>query len=704
MQWHKRALSALNRVYSALKTYYRHVLAGILIIGLILIVYGHDLQILFNESVQNETLSYILLIPILAGILAYMKKDTVKASLALRKQARLSMADYADELVGLTLCLVAFLVYWYGSFTFYALEYHLLSLPIFILGITLVLFNLKTMIALIYPTLFLFFLVPPPSDFLYNIGGALAGISTHASFTLLKAMHLPVTLSTSLGPPTISLSGVPYEVDLACSGIYSLMAFAAFAVFLALVASASVPRKAMLAVIGFLTFMGLNILRITTIISIANVLGQDIAMNVFHTVEGYVLIFIGMILTLIIAERLLKIRFFSAQREQPSCPHCRTSIGAFCESCGKFFNKPLKHVSQKFWTKLFLLIIGCSVVTLSMNAPTFAIAQGPNGMTSMAGLENAASVFPHVANYTLQFWYRDTIYEQVTGQDGAFFYRYLPTADSSATSSNDLESSQPNSSILVPTNDTAAPVYVDVGISGSITNLHNWEVCLISWQVAQGQSPLVSTVDSRDITLLPDVPLVAHYLVFNGANPANYTQVTLYWYEQAPFNTGLTVQQKYFRISLIILLDNQTGIKQYEDELLPMAQSIASYWEPLKSQNLVALGIPALQVLLIASALIIIVTETTEYTNEQRKKDNNASIFDNFATAKEKTVLQTIQELTQKTKITHTEDISRAIQEKTGKPPEPDELLSILDNLEQYGFIKKNLRTAHGRPTLTWKT
>jgi exosortase len=687
-----------------LKAYYGQVLAGILIIGLILIVYGHDLQILFNEAVQNEALSHILLIPILAGILAYMKKDQVKASLTLRKQERSSIADYTDELVGLTLCLVAFLVYWYGSFTFYPLEYQLLSMPIFILGMTLMLFNLKTMIALIYPTLFLIFLVPPPSDFLYNLGGTLASISTHASFTLLKAMNLPVTLSTALGPPTILLSGVPYEVDLACSGIYSLMAFAAFAVFLALVASASVPRKATLALIGFLTFMGLNILRITTIISIANVLGQDIAMNVFHTVEGYVLIFIGMIFTLTIAERLLKIRFFPAQREQPACPHCRTSIGAFCESCGKFFNKPLKHVSQRFWTKLFLLIIGCSVVTLSMNAPTFAIAQGPNGMTFAAGLANATSVFPQVANYTLQFWYRDTAYEQVTGQDGSFFYRYLPTTDSSAASSNNSESSQPNSSIVAPTGGPAAPVYVDVGISSSITNLHNWEVCLISWQVAQGQSPLVATVDSRDITLLPDVPLVAHYLVFNGANPVNYTQVTLYWYEQALFNTGITVQQKYFRISLIIMLDNQTGFKQYEDELLPMAQSVASYWEPLKSQSLVSLGIPALQALLIASALIIVATKTTEYTNEQRKKHNNASIFDNFATAKEKTVLQTIQELTQKAKITHTEDISRAIEEKTGKPPQPDELLGILNHLERYGFIKKNLSIAHGRPTLTWKT
>jgi exosortase len=702
MQWHRRALSALNRVYRALKTYYGHVLAGVFIIGLILIVYGHDLQILFNEAVQNEALSHILLIPILAGILAYMKKDTVKASLALWKQAR-SIADYTDELVGLILCLVAFLVYWYGSFTFYALEYHLLSLPIFMLGMILVLFNLKTMIALVYPTLFLIFLVPPPSNFLYNLGGTLAGISTHTSFTLLKAMNLPVTLSTALGPPTILLSGVPYEVDLACSGIYSLMAFAAFAVFLALVASASVPRKAVLAVIGFLTFVGLNILRITTIISIANVLGQDIAMNVFHTVEGYVLIFIGMILTLIIAERLLKMRFFPAQREQPSCPHCRTSIGAFCESCGKFFNKPLKQVSQRFWTKLFLLIIGCSVVTLSMNAPTFAIAQGPSGMTSMAGLENATSVFPQVANYTLQFWYRDTIYEQETGQDGSFFYRYLPTADSSATSTNDSESSQPDSSIPAPTSGSAAPVYVDVGISGSISNLHNWESCLISWQVSQGRSPLVSIVDSRDIALLPDVPLVAHYLVFNGADPVNYTQVTLYWYEQAPFNTGLSVQQRYFRISLIILLGNQTGFKQYEDELLPMAQSIASYWEPLKSQSLVSLGIPALQALLITSALMITATKTTWYANEQRKKDNNSSIFENFASAKEKTVLQTIQELTQKTKITHTEDISLALQEKTRIPVEPAELQGILDQLAQYGFIRKDLAVKDSKPILAWK-
>jgi exosortase/archaeosortase family protein len=676
----------LNKGVLNIKTYYQHVLSAALIMLLILIVYRADLEILVNEALQTEALSHVLLIPFFVGFLLYLKRDMVKASLALEKLRKKTKTQYLDEVIGTAFCLIAFLLYWYGSHTFYPLEYHLLSIPIFIMGITLILFNLKVLTVLIFPILFLLFLVPLPTEFMYTIGGVMANSNTQASYALLKTLGLPVTLTSSYGSPTIALTssiGQPlsFTIDLPCSGIYSLTAFAMFAAFLALVASAPALKKIGLFVLGFFVFDILSIVRITTIISIGYWFGEEVAMLVFHTVAGLLLIFIGMLLTLFVADKILKIQIFSTTQEQIQCSQCKITLKNFenfCSNCGKFFNPFHMRISKKFWAKLFLLLLGCSIVTLSINAPTFAIAQGPIEVSSNSSWENATNVFPQIPDYRLKFLYRDENFERLARQDASLMYAYFPANTSGST------------------------IYVDVGVANSISNLHSWEVCLITWQTAHGRYPLVSVLDSREIQLLEDVPIIARYLVFES--PAEYTQVTLYWYEKATFSTGITVEQKYVRISLIILTRNSTNYQQFEDELLTFGQIIASYWEPLKIQSLVSLGVPAQQLLLALSIAFIVFTKTAQYLNELRKKANNLKIFNKFAPAEEKIILQTILDLAKEKKIMETKEINAAIKSRIKKSLQFAKLLNTLNNLKEYGFIKEDIISIRNRPRLVWKT
>lgn len=687
----KKVTHLLHITVENIKVHYQKVLSATLIVLLILIVYGQDLEILMNEALQSEALSHVLLIPFFLGFLLYLKKDMVKASLVLEKLRKKTRTKYLDEVIGISFCLIAFLLYWFGSHTFYALEYHLLSIPIFIMGVTLILFNLKILMILIFPILFLLFLVPPPTEFMYTIGGTMANFNTQASYTLLKTFGLPVTLTSSYGPPTIELTastGQPlsFTIDLPCSGIYTFIAFAMFASFLALVASAPVLKKVWVFVSGFFMFEILNIIRITTIVSVGYWFGEEIAMFIFHTVAGLLLIFIGMLLILFVAEKMLKIQVIPTSQAPLSCPECKTSLENFrnfCSNCGNFLNPFHTGISQKFWAKLFLLLLGCSIVTLSIHAPTFAIAQGPIELTS--GWQNAANVLPsnitddQETNYTLRFLYRDENYERIAHQDASLMYAYFP-----------------------PPNKPGATVYVDLGVASSISNLHSWEVCLITWQTAHGRYPLISVLDKKDIQLLEDVPITARYLVFES--PQNYTQVTLYWYERATFNMGVTVEQKYVRISLIILTRNSTKYKQFEDELLTFGQAIASYWEPLKTKSLVSLGVPAQQLLLAMSIAFVVFTKTAEYSNEWRKKTDNQKIFNKFASAEEKLVLQTILDLAEEKKKMETRDIRVAIKRRAGKSMKLEKLLNILSHLEEYGFIKRDIVSVESRPRLVWKT
>lgn len=692
----KKLKDATDKAVAQLKRYYQFGIALALLTILIAVVYGDDLLILANEALQNESLSHILLLPFLAGFLFYLRKDAVRASLTIERSRKKSAAQRLDEVIGAALCLIAFVVYWYGSFTFNALEYHILSLPILLMGVTLVLFNLKTLIILILPMLFLLFLVPPPIGIVSGLGGAMGNFNTQASYFLLKTVGMPVVLSPT-SPPIVALvstaTGQPsaFTIDLPCSGIYSLLAFAMFATFLALIASGPIWKKVLVFVFGFLIFEALNILRITTVIMAAYQFGEEIAMLIFHTVAGLVLIFIGMFLVLLITDRFLRMQFLPKTPTFTPCRQCKPaarSLQDFCLNCGRFLAPIRTRISKRLWVKLSLLILGCSIIAASISAPTFVFSEevidlSPNseemvGISSNSSGEIPTSILPQIPGYqNATFLDRDYEYERIAHQDAAVMYAYINT-------------SKP-------------PVHVGINVASSITNLHNWEVCLDTWQTAQGQYPLISVLDSRDVQLLQGIPLIARFLVFKGLPEMyNYTQVTLYWYETAIFDTGDALELRYFRINLIIWTDS-TEFQSYEDELYTIGQSIASYWAPLKVQSFVSLGIPALQLLLIFSIAFVAITKIGQVSRENRKKANNWKVFDRHASARDKLILHTTLELIKERKMVTTEEIKKVCKEKMGKAMSLTRLIDALNRFVEYGFIRRSIITIHNVPKAVWK-
>jgi len=674
--------NVFRRALAKLKKHSPLILSVATIPLMILIVYWRDLSIIVNEALQNEAVTHVVLVPILVSYIVYRKRDIVKATFALEKLRQRSRASFLNEVVGLALCLSAFLLYWYGSYTFYPLEYHLVSLPLFVAGIVLILFNLKTFTLLIFPILFLLFLIPPPSGITYTAGASIANFNTQASYILLKTFGLPVGMQSTYGPPIITIntpSGAPmlFAVDLPCSGIYSLIAFVMFATFLAYIIQGSLIKKAGLFLLGFVILQTLNIVRISTIVTIGYWLGEEIAMSIFHVATGWLLIFGGILLLLLIAEKLWHLQIFGGSNEIPSCSKCNTSSKnnePFCSNCGRFLNNLNLRISGRFWMKITALVVSLFLVTLSIRAPVFAFAQGLT--FTNPNLQVTTEVFPQFAGYQLKFLYRDVNYEKISRQDASLLYAYIPLNTSTPT------------------------LYVDIGVARSIMNLHNWEVCWVTWQIARGYPPSVSVLDSKDIQIMENPPIIARYLVFQS--PDNYTQVTLYWYERALFNTGLTVEQRFVRISLITLAANPTTYHKHEEQLVTFAQSIAAYWEPLKEQSLISLSVPFLQLLLAASILFIITTGTAQYTREWRKKRNNLKIFEKIASPSEKLLLQTIKKVNEETRAT-TEKIAHALEQTTGKSPGSDELIYMLKHLQENGLVEMDIANINDKPQLVWK-
>ena len=111
-----------------------------------------------------------------------------------------------DEIIGISLLTISFLLYIVSSYTFSPLAYHLLILPLFISACIMLLFNWQTLRELIFPIVMLCFLIPLPSEIIYSIGSTLSATNSNLSYILLKSIGTPVSLASNYGTPSILLT------------------------------------------------------------------------------------------------------------------------------------------------------------------------------------------------------------------------------------------------------------------------------------------------------------------------------------------------------------------------------------------------------------------------------------------------------------------------------------------------------------------
>jgi hypothetical protein len=220
-------------------------------------------------------------------------------------------------------------------------------------------------------------------------------------------------------------------------------------------------------------------------------------------------------------------------------------------------------------------------------------------------------------------------------------------------------------------------------------------------QIAQGQEPLVDVLDQRDINLMEGTPLVARLLLYN--DDTRYTHHILYWYEKANFKSGLTVIQKYVRISLIIVKERSISHQLIENELLRVGREVSSYWEPLQSASFISLGILAQELLLITLILFIATTKIVEYINEDLWRNRNQKIFMNFATEREKILLNSLQKLGETEDRKDTESILEYLENEAGVETDQNNLNKTLERFSEYGFIERDIIFQDNTPKLVWR-
>jgi hypothetical protein len=283
-----------------------------------------------------------------------------------------------------------------------------------------------------------------------------------------------------------------------------------------------------------------------------------------------------------------------------------------------------------------------------------------------------------MTGYTTQYLYRDTEFEQISGQDLSLVYTYTPEEQGKQI------------------------VWVTFEIAGLNWPLHRCENCLVTWPQTQGYQPTVKQLDLRDTLILQNPPVTARYFAFQYKDN-NLTQLVLYWYESTVFTINDTSMQKNVKISLIAYPNSPEQVSNMEEQLLPFAKTIAEYWQPIKTWTTIAMTISKNGLLLATvstgflSALILLYF----FENFGQRKAN-AAAYDKLSKPNQQVVNALLK--TERESTPTLEKIQMTYKQTTNESVDTHQLEENLDGLEKTGVIGRSITNIQDEPTETWKT
>ena len=656
------------------------IVKGALILALTTILYFQDFLFLFNEAVNSEVFSHILAIPFMFFYLLYRLKKIIYASTEWKSSSLHYLGPFLiKDIIGVILCTLAYSIKWYGSYTFLPVEFHIASLPIFISGIILIMFNFTTLRTLLFPIAFLIFLLPPPLNIIQIVGTALSIFSSQASYAITKFTGIPVELLISYNNPIIYLTTsvgqeISLIIDVACSGLYSLIGFSLFAVFLAYITRGSLKLKGLMLLIGFPIIYFLNIIRIIALIYIGYFFGPELALKTFHLLGGWILIFIGTLFLLIISEKFLNVKLRISNTVL--CEFCpNETLNSICSTCGKINNKLELKFNRSEIGKILIISVIILLLTI-IQVPVFAFTN-KGAEISLFGSETYSSknIFPDIDNYDFKFVYRDRAFENISGQDASLMYMYEPQ------------------------NKENRIIWVGLEIGPTRACLHRWEGCLIDWPTVHGRDIRVTKLDLRDVRLTENPPLTARYFAFYW-NETQMGQVVLYWYTTSIFETPDGYQEKIVKISVIGYPIESAEYDQVEQELYPFAEAIVSHWTPISNWSEVAVLIAKNSVSSIALLILSLVTVIVIYYVEKRGKTLKINAVLNRFTEHDMAIYTAIKSLADEPKTTA--KISAKILENSGIIVTDEYILNYVDEAEKVGLISRKLININDEPFSSW--
>lgn len=225
--------------------------------------YYNTIGWLIESWINNPYYSHGFLVPVISGyILFNTRKELAEVEI---KQYNAGIALFAG---GIFLHGVG--VLWTARFI------SGLSIIAVISGMILFLFGWNFLKKIIFPILFLLLMIPLP--FVDIVAPAAQTISVVFSSNLANLLEIPVQREGL----ELHLQTGSFEVGVPCSGLRSIVSLIMIAALYAFILEGGMLMKLIIVISSIPLALSGNILRITSVLAVANKYGQEVALNYFH--------------------------------------------------------------------------------------------------------------------------------------------------------------------------------------------------------------------------------------------------------------------------------------------------------------------------------------------------------------------------------------------------------------------------------------
>ncbi|MEE8112846.1 MAG: exosortase/archaeosortase family protein [Nitrososphaerales archaeon] len=281
-----------------LNTQQSHWRMGILAL-LFILLYVPLYPSLVETWLNDSNNSHGLLIPAVSLYLVWLLSPRLKGL-----EWRTSMAG----LVLLVLSLIMYFLSFVGDLAFPARMTMVTTLA----GLVLFNYGKHVLHVVVFPIVFLFFMVPVPITLLNLVGFPLQLFVSDMSARLIGLCGIPVYADGNL----LQFARYSFEVTSACSGIRSLVSFLAIGTLFAYIERAVWWKSVFLVLSTVPLAIFVNLLRVAGTAILANYFGSGVARGFLHDFSGLVVFGSGILLMVVELWILNKIHFTSRRSER----------------------------------------------------------------------------------------------------------------------------------------------------------------------------------------------------------------------------------------------------------------------------------------------------------------------------------------------------------------------------------------------------
>ena len=260
-----------------------------ILIGLTILAYIPTFIWMVDRWVAKDTYySHGFLIPFISIFIAWLKKEKLS-----KLKIKPSNSGWLFFIAGITIHAISALLRIYFSSGF--------SLILVLIGLVLLFFGKEFLKQLMFPILFLGFMMPLPLVAIANISFKLKMFAAYLSTIIINKLGVPAIREGSI----IKTMHSYLVVEDPCSGIRSLIALIALGALMAYFSNISRAKKTILFLSSIPIAVSTNIIRIVALSLASEMYGAKLATGVFHTVMG-VLVFVFAFLGLMLVGKILE--------------------------------------------------------------------------------------------------------------------------------------------------------------------------------------------------------------------------------------------------------------------------------------------------------------------------------------------------------------------------------------------------------------